>query len=434
MVKGIKLGLTAAFFASLSACGGASDTEAADTGLSALSFPVVDTGQSLAFDDSTSMAAPAPGAAFYGQDSQVAGAQPSFTISADGLTVKDKVTGLVWQRGPDTNGDGVINVSDKLTWAQAQARPAQLNAAKYGGYSDWRLPTIKEQYSLMNFKGKDPSGFSGTDTSSLTPFIDRTYFHFGYGDTSAGERVIDSQYASSNVYAGDSTMLFGVNFADGRIKGYGLTLHGADKTFYVQYVRGQAYGENSLVDHGDSTITDQATGLMWTKADSGVGMNWKDALAWAQARNAEKYLGHSDWRLPNAKELQSIVDYTRSPDSTGSAAISPLFTCTAITNEAGQQDFPYYWTSTTHEAQGDGTGQAGTGGWAVYIPFGRAMGYMTDPMDPEGTGSWMDVHGAGAQRSDPKAGDPSLYPHGHGPQGDAIRILNHVRLVRNAAG
>jgi hypothetical protein len=42
----------------------------------------------------------------------------------------------------------------------------------------------------------------------------------------------------------------------------------------------------------------------------------------------------------------------------------------------------------------------------------------------------MDVHGAGAQRSDPKTGDASDYPQGHGPQGDVIRINNYVRCVR----
>lgn len=42
----------------------------------------------------------------------------------------------------------------------------------------------------------------------------------------------------------------------------------------------------------------------------------------------------------------------------------------------------------------------------------------------------MDVHGAGSQRSDPKAGDPSRFPYGRGPQGDVIRIYNFVRAVR----
>jgi len=54
------------------------------------------------------------------------------------------------------------------------------------------------------------------------------------------------------------------------------------------------------------------------------------------------------------------------------------------------------------------------------------MGYMN--------GSWIDVHGAGAQRSDPKSGDPADWPTGHGPQGDAIRIYNYARLVRDVNG
>ena len=42
----------------------------------------------------------------------------------------------------------------------------------------------------------------------------------------------------------------------------------------------------------------------------------------------------------------------------------------------------------------------------------------------------LDVHGAGSQRSDPKTGDASAFPQGHGPQGDVVRIENLVRLVR----
>ena len=36
----------------------------------------------------------------------------------------------------------------------------------------------------------------------------------------------------------------------------------------------------------------------------------------------EKYLGYNDWKLPNAKEMHSILDYTRSPQATNSAAIN----------------------------------------------------------------------------------------------------------------
>ncbi len=382
---------------------------------------VVDTGQSSCYNASSQISAPSAGQAFYGQDAQFAGAQPSYTVSADGLTVYDQNTGLTWQRSPDTDGSGAITSADKLTWTGAQARPATLNAASYGGYGDWRLPTIKELYSLIDFRGTDPDP-TATSTAGLIPFLDTTAFRFGYGDTSAGERVIDAQFASSTLYVsttandGGST-LFGVNFADGRIKGYGLRLAGRDKTFYVLCVRGAAgYGVTDLADNGDGTITDRTTGLTWSQADSGRGMNWSDALAWVQARNAANHLGHRDWRLPNAKELQALVDYTRSPDTTGSAAIDPLFGVTAVTNEAGQRDYPCYWTGTTHVSAN------GFAGSAVYLAFGRAMGYLN--------GQWQDVHGAGAQRSDPKGGNPADYPLGRGPQGDAVRILNYVRLVR----
>lgn len=276
----------------------------------------------------------------------------------------------------------------------------------------------------MDFRGVDPSGYEGTDTSGMIPFIDRSYFDFAYGDTEAGERIIDSQMVSSTLYVGeaperDGGYLFGVNFADGRIKGYGLKLRGRDKTFFVMYVRGaKGYGVNDHIDNGDGTVTDAATGLMWAQADSGEAMDWPTAHSWTQTRNAERYLGHDDWRMPNVKELQGLVDYSRSPDTTKSPAIDPVFNSTEITNEAGEPDFPAYWSSTTHMNWTDAPAVFG-----AYVCFGQAMGFMR--------GTWIDVHGAGAQRSDPKTGDPSAFPQGNGPQGDAIRILNHVRLVRD---
>jgi len=382
-------------------------------------FSVVDTGQGTCYDVSGAIPCPDPGEAFYGQDAQYAGNTPGYTDNGDG-TITDNVTGLMWQQTPDTDGDGDIDANDKLTYDQAVARASTLNL---GGYTDWRLPTIKELYSLIDFSGIDPSGYEGTDTSGLVPFIDTAYFDFAYGDTSAGERIIDAQYASSNLYVANTAndggrTLFGVNFADGRIKGYGLTLFGSDKTFLVIYVRDNTgYGQNDFTDNGDGTISDNATGLMWAQNDSGMGLNWEEALAWVEAQNAANYLGYSDWRLTNAKELQSIVDYTRSPDTTNSAAIDPLFNATSITNEAGQTDYPFYWTGTTHANWSAISGASG-----AYVAFGRAMGYMNN--------TWVDVHGAGAQRSDPKSGDPADYPTGHGPQGDAIRIYNYVRCVR----
>ncbi len=403
-------------------------------------YPIVDTGQSLCYDDSGEIAPPASGQPFHGQDGQIDGNQPSYATSGDRLTVHDNVTGLTWTQTANWSGDGTVDADDKFTYAEAGAYVATLNAMRYGGYDDWRLPTIKELYSLIDYRGTDPDP-SASGTAGLVPFIDDGFFGFGYGDTSAGERVIDSQWATSTLYVstvmGGQTAMFGVNFADGRIKGYPATggPGGSDKTYYARYCRGNTdYGVNALTDNSDGTVTDAATGLMWAQSDSGTtsssggtastsnggALNWEDALAYAQACNDASYLGYDDWRLPNAKELHSLVDYTRSPDTHGTAAIDPLFNVTGITNEAGAPDFPFYWSSTTFLRF---TGSASA---AVYVAFGRGLGSMDDV-------NVIDVHGAGCQRSDPKDGDPADYPvWGGGSQGDVQRVFNHVRLVRDA--
>ena len=387
--------------------------------LPGLPFAVVDSSQTLCYNATTALSAPPPGAAFAGQDAQYAGTPMNYALGADGLTVRDNATGLTWTRSPDLNADGTINAADKLTQANAAAHAATLNAQSFGGFSDWRLPSIKELYSLMNFSGVD---MSGPNPATFKPFIDTNFFAFGYGDTNAGERLIDAQFASSTlsvapVMNGQSAM-FGLNLADGRIKGYPTQT----KSFYVYFVRGNVdYGANAFLDNRDGTVADLATGLMWQQADSGAGMNWQAALAYAEGL---QLAGWQDWRLPNAKELQSIVDYSRAPGATASAALDPVFSCTAIANEAGNADFPWFWTSTTHAGISASPGQAG-----AYVCFGRALGFMN--------GSWLDVHGAGCQRSDPKAGSltnwafaSNGYYSAQAPQGDAIRISNFVRCVR----
>jgi len=366
-------------------------------------YPIVDTNQSTCYNDATEITCPSEANGFYGQDAQHSNNSRSYSDNDNG-TITDNVTGLMWQKASD--------LTNKLTYDEALADAESLYL---GGYSDWRLPTIKELYSLILFSGTDVSGCA-TEAAcpGLVPFIDTTYFDFIYGDTDSGERLIDAQYVSSTVYVGTvfngQEAVFGVNFADGRIKGYPQT-----NDFFVRCVRDDSsYAENRLEDVGAGRITDARTELAWMQNDSGRGMTWEDALAYCEAYEAS-FL--DDWRLPSVKELQSIVDYSRSPDTTDSAAIDSLFNTSSITNEAGQSDYPYYWSSTTHVTS-DGSGE-----WAAYICFGRCMGYMN--------GQWMDVHGAGAQRSDPKSGDPEDYPTGHGPQGDAVRIMNYVRCVHD---
>ncbi|PMJ99558.1 hypothetical protein BCU12_03590 [Vibrio sp. 10N.261.55.A7] len=383
---------------------------------STLTTPIVDTHQTQCFGNKSSKSC-SSGSSLKGQDANYQGNQPSYSNNGDG-TVSDNVTRLMWTQTTDTDGNGIIDANDKLSYDDALSYVSSLTT---GGFTDWRLPTIKELYSLVLFDGQDPSGLNSSGKVNLIPFIDGRYFAINAGDTKAGERLIDSQFVSSTRYV-STTMnkdetVFGVNFIDGRIKGYGIeSPRGGKKTFYVLAVRGHSdYGVNTFSDNKDGTITDSATSLVWQQSDSQQSMDFPNALEYCESLTLAV---SSDWRLPNVKELQSIVDYSRSPATTNSPAIDPIFASTSITNEANQSDYASYWSSTTHVNLRNGANGS-------YIAFGRSMGNMN--------GKWMDVHGAGSQRSDPKVGDASDYPTGHGPQGDAIRINNMVRCVSGGA-
>lgn len=365
------------------------------------SYKIVDTGVNTFYSDASIIAEPAEGDDFYGQDAHYPGNAPSYTDNGDG-TITDNVTGLMWEK----------EMGEKITFEEAFEKAEALET---GGYTDWRVPSIKELYSLIQFTGR----VQGAVAHEY--FIDTAYFSQPLGDPALGEREIDAQTWSSTEYVGltmkgDETV-FGVNFVDGRIKGYPKydPRTGLAKKMYFRMVRGNAeYGKNDFIDNGDSTVSDLATGLMWQKADDGIARDWQESLEYAENLNLGPY---DDWRLPNAKELQSIVDYSRSPQTTDSPAIDPVFETSEIIDPDGNSgQYPYFWTGTTHL---DGMNPYSG---AVYIAFGEGQGKMN--------GVLMDVHGAGCQRSDPKSGNVSDYPQFFGPQGDVRYVYNYVRCVR----
>ncbi|MFI3327674.1 MAG: DUF1566 domain-containing protein [Rikenellaceae bacterium] len=404
----------------------------------AQSYPQISTGQSICYDlDGVAIDRSVQCDLLYGQDADYGcGASMSFRDNGDG-TVTDLNTGLMWQQTPLSGG---------ATWSGAQDYCLELDLA---GYSDWRLPTAKELFSI-------------SDMGEGWPYIDTAYFHLARGITK------DEQYWSSNKYVGETVeggfnAAFGVNHVTGHIKAYSasdsmsprggqgeprvqgeqgrpqgggqhppqMAGHGrpigqggqrppqmggdgrpqmANRLAkQVRAVRGSVYGENDFVDNGDGTISDRATGLMWSKDDSGSeGMTWVDALVYAQK---SELAGYTDWRLPNVKELQAIVDYSSAPSSksANTPAISPVFSCSAIVNENNDSDFGYYWSSTSARFT---SGQPMYFAW--YVAFGRAV-----------NDRGLDYHGAGAVRFDSKSND------GRKVEGGEERYYNIVRLVRS---
>ena len=364
------------------------------------SYRIVDTGVKEFYNNTAVIQKPKKGSPFCGQDAQYQINNPSYTDNGDG-TITDHVTGLMWQKV----------MGQKMSFEEAFRRSKLSHVA---GYHDWRVPSIKELYSLILFTGRVQG------QRAIESFIDTKFFEQPLGNPSLGEREIDAQTWSSTEYVGrtmrNDETVFGVNFVDGRIKVYPKykPRTGRPNRMYFRYVRrNRHYGANKFVDNKNDTVTDLATKLMWQKADSGRGMNWETALKYAESLRLG---GYADWRLPNAKELQSIVDYSRSLQTTASAAIDPIFDTTAIKDPAGNRQYPYFWTSTTHL---DGRNPYDS---AVYIAFDEAQGIMC--------GRLMAVHGAGAQRRDPKSGNAEDFPQAFGPQGGLRYVFNFVRCAR----
>ena len=391
-------------------------------------YVMVGTGQTACYDDAgRAIAPPRPGEPFYGQDAQFPAVAPSYTLSADGQTVHDNNTGLTWMKAlardranSKYNPAQGANTDCRFTYDEALAHLARMNREGYGGFRDWRLPAIKELLSIALFVG---------EARSKVPFLDARVFDVvDVTTTGSGLGPEMGQTWSSTGYVGAPTNagFFFFNFADGHLKrGPGRAPPGRPgKANLLRPVRGPAYGINAFHDNGDGTITDAATGLMWAQDDSGAGLDWKAALAWAQKKNAERYLGHSDWRLPNVKELPGLVDYTRAPaaaagQGTAGAALDPCFHITRIPSADACPEYPWFWSSTTDAERPHR--------FAYYVCFGRARSVAAGP-----TGSGrLDTHGAGAVRAEPKSGNSADWARGLGPPpADEVRILNFVRLVR----
>ena len=152
-------------------------------------WPIPDTGQMKCYDNGGEITCPPPGQFFYGQDGNYTINPPSYTkLDASGadlpdtatawVMVKDNVTGLVWEN--KTNDSTIHNGSKTFTWCDkntatnggnqgtcgtgtgavatdTEAYIKALNDATFGGFSDWRMPTLKELASIADLSQYNPA-------------------------------------------------------------------------------------------------------------------------------------------------------------------------------------------------------------------------------------------------------------------------------------
>jgi hypothetical protein len=249
----------------------------------------------------------------------------SYDTSVAG-TVTDRVSGLVWERTPSS-----------ATYTR-EAAAAYCASLTLDNHSDWRLPSLIELVSLIDFTVSHPS-------------IDSVTFP----GTQAGS------YWSSTVCASSLPDNWRISFDDGSTST--STVGIAPDPAFVRCVRSGAapparcYPAGARYQAAGGLVVDGATGLTWQQNVLMPHATWPSATSYCQD------LG-GGFRLPSMKELQTLLDLTvTSPGPTIDSAAFP----------STPADFT--WTSSLDLA-------VPTNVWEVYFGFGSSGGFGQNDTDP----------------------------------------------------
>lgn len=301
-------------------------------------MPVPATGQTTCYDANGSpILCPVVGQPFFGQDAnyQTINKMSYTKLDSSGhdLTdeapiwsmVRDNVTGLVWEM--KTNIDGIKNPVDPhdadntYTWFLNNSGTSgsqtdtedfinTLNSDKFGGFKDWRLPTVKELANISNYS-----------IPLVSPVVNQKYFPNTQADL----------YWSSTPFIINPIQSWAIDFTIGY-----PNYKTQNNEYYVRAVRGgTVVTSNYEAIANNATVTDKTTGLMWQKDGSVSGdLTWENALKYCEKLNLDGFGGYSTgWRMPTIKELNSLADYNRKNPSINADYFITL-------NE-------FYWSSTT---------------------------------------------------------------------------------------
>ena len=291
-------------------------------------------------DDGSFIDCPEEGKDFYGQDAQYAAKKscvpakytkilPDPEALAGYTQVVDEVTGLRW----------IVDISGQLSWEEAKNLCEDLD---YGGFEDWRLPTMKEIFSIA---------VGDTWGHAVREFY-FPGFYYGGGGVWASQKISADKELTWSFYLENADM-------------YEIT-NPEEREFYLLCVRGDEYGKVSAENYtvveqnGDEMIKDSSTDLFWQKGSVQVE-TWKEALAYCENSN---YAGYSDWRLPNRNELLSLVDYSKAVFSEPTPEADPEAESVVVSSFPGM-------TAETFFSSTAAIGYGGTSGiWAVDMSTG----------------------------------------------------------------
>jgi hypothetical protein len=201
-----------------------------------------------------------------------------FRVINDTVT-EDTWTGLSWHRD--------ANLAEfPLSWEEAVQFVKKMNSCQHFGRSDWRLPKREELFTLISHQAINPC------LPENHPF----------------ENVFDGYYWTQTECARLPNQAWYIHMGGARV--YRGMKHGSYMVWPVAGSEpGMGRSEDRFVTH-EYLIYDRLIQRTWLDAecfDAGA-LTWQQALDWIKRINEEKVAGYRDWRLPNIRELESLVD------------------------------------------------------------------------------------------------------------------------------
>jgi Protein of unknown function (DUF1566) len=261
--------------------------------------------------------------------------------------LKDKITGLIWEGGAIGGfrdvGRVFTNYEDPTKPQKFSTNPTQaevdsptnsvgyknaVNAIALCGFTDWRLPLPEELLRIVDFSAIHPA-----------PSIDLLWFRDG----------------RSGYYWATSQTDDGWSVSFNNISSQPDLRHG---NYSIRLVRGSLPSNNQryVISASGAEVTDTKTGLTWRRCNEGSTWTGSTCSATYQSFKHEQALERArdqqGWRLPNAKELESIADRSFGGSAASTLAMdTSIFPAPPVPTGYTFHESTYYWSSTPYVSQ-----------------------------------------------------------------------------------
>ncbi len=216
----------------------------------------------------------------------------------EGVTI-DRLSGLMWTR------DGGLTGFPQ-SWREALDFVGNMNREAAFGYQDWHLPERRELFSLVSHDCINPALPIGAPFENVFPGY--------YWTATTCSRLKDQAWY---IHLGGGRIYRGMKYGSYMVWPVRCHLNDQAPPSAAGHRRDAAIGtcceQSGRYMTDDGTVYDRRTGLGWAKMDalSSDPLSWTAALDFIRSMNADDVHGHADWRLPNVRELESLIDVRR---------------------------------------------------------------------------------------------------------------------------